>query len=206
MNLPNKLSISRIILIIPFLFLALPEDLLGLDSPGYQAVSYYCAFLLAVAVAITDWLDGVLARKMQLVTNFGKLIDPLADKIFVTAGFVAFVQLGVIPAWAVMIIIAREFLVTGLRLVAAEKGRVIAADKLGKHKTAWQLAVILGTLLFLGIETHLVSAGAMRASEMMFVVSRVCIWAMLTVALFLTIESGWKYLFNNKDVLLEDGV
>ena len=123
MNTPNKLTLIRVILI-PFFVLFLMTDLLPASQLWALAVFAIASF--------TDFLDGYLARRDQLVTNFGKLMDPLADKLLVTAALICFVEIGLAPAWVVIIIISREFLVTSIRLVAAGEGKVIAADKSGK--------------------------------------------------------------------------
>ena len=125
MNTPNKLTLIRVILI-PFFVLFLMTDLLPASQLWALAVFAIASF--------TDFLDGYLARRDQLVTNFGKLIGPLADKLLVTAALICFVEIGLAPAWVVIIIISREFLVTSIRLVAAGEGKVIAADKSGKYR------------------------------------------------------------------------
>jgi CDP-diacylglycerol--glycerol-3-phosphate 3-phosphatidyltransferase len=169
------------------------------------------ALLITIGVAVTDWLDGKLAREMGLTTNLGKLLDPLADKIFVTSALVAFVEIDLVPAWAVIIVIAREFLVTGLRTIALEAGRVIAADRLGKHKTGWQLALIIGGIFLTGLRDFarpMFAGGQMPQAEAIFgYVTTGIIWFMLAVVLVLTILSGWHYVAGNKDLLVleEDG-
>ncbi|MDR1688065.1 MAG: CDP-diacylglycerol--glycerol-3-phosphate 3-phosphatidyltransferase [Clostridiales bacterium] len=138
MNLPNKLTMLRIIAI-PF-FAAV---LLGNFLPYSNLIA---AAIFALA-AFTDWLDGYLARKMNLVTNFGKFADPLADKLLVAAALICFVELKSLAAWVVIIMISREFIVTGLRLLAADKNIVLAADFSGKLKTATQMVMIIFILL-----------------------------------------------------------
>lgn len=134
MNLPNKLTMARVVMIPVFLVLLY----LGLDWP---------ALIVFVVASLTDMLDGKIARKYNLVTDFGKFADPLADKLLVTSAFVWFVEVGVMPAWICFIILAREFIVTGLRIVAIEKGRVIAAGMLGKIKTTIQMVSIVLILI-----------------------------------------------------------
>lgn len=146
MNLPNVLTLSR---------LGLAAVMMGLLTvPIPYAKS---AALLVFAVAgITDYLDGYLARKQNLISAFGRLMDPLTDKVMVCAAFVSFVEINVmhngrsvalVPAWIVVVIVAREFLVTGLRLLAANRGNIISAGKWGKHKTVWQIVAIVILLL-----------------------------------------------------------
>ena len=127
MNLPNKLTMLRILLI-PVFMVFIEWDSL----PGH----ILWAFVIFVAASLTDFVDGYIARKNNMVTDFGKFMDPLAHKILVTAALVYFIPLGLAPAWVVILILAREFLVTSLRLIAAGKGILIAADKSGKYKTA----------------------------------------------------------------------
>lgn len=143
-NIPNKLTISRIVMIFIFLFLA------NVEKSRYINVSLYwehwcsiAAYIIAILAGITDILDGYIARKYHMESDFGKLMDPLADKIFITATFLMLVDKGFMPAWIAVVVISREFLVTGLRLLAANKGEVIAADKLGKLKTATQMFLLL---------------------------------------------------------------
>jgi len=162
----------------------------------YMAALSLLIFALA---SFTDYLDGVIARKYDLVTDFGKLVDPLADKILVAAAFICLIPLGAIPAWAVIIIIAREFLITGLRLMAAAKGKILPAEKLGKHKTLWQLITIIFFLLLLTWRDFDPSIGA----EGSFWVSA---WiygggVLITVTVILTIYSGLGYLWKNRDLL-----
>ena len=138
MNLPNKLTMLRILLIPVFMVFV------ELDSlPGHML----WAFAVFVAASLTDMIDGKIARKYNLITDFGKFMDPLADKILVTAALVYFIPLGLAPAWVVILILAREFLVTSLRLIAAGKGIVIAADRWGKYKTATTMVWIAYALL-----------------------------------------------------------
>jgi len=138
MNLPNKLTLIRILLIPAFLAV-----LLG----GFLPYANYAAAGIFVLASLTDWLDGYIARRFNLVTNFGKFADPLADKLLVAAALIAFVELSAIDAWIVILLISREFFVTGLRLLAAEKGTVMAADFWGKLKTAVQMVMIIFILL-----------------------------------------------------------
>lgn len=137
MNLPNRLTLLRIILVPVFMCVYLF---------GFE----YVAAAIFVIASVTDWADGYLARKNNLVTNFGKFMDPLADKLLVTAALLCLLELGTVTSWVVMIILAREFIVTGIRLVAASEGKVIAAGKLGKIKTVMQLIALTYAIIFGG--------------------------------------------------------
>src|SRR2546426_9418446 len=139
MNLPNKLTISRFLLTVAFL------------AVMFSRVRFHetIALVLFVAGGITDFLDGQIARRHKLITNFGILMDPLADKIMVCSAFIAFVGLAWIPAWMVVIIVARELAITGLRLLAASKNVVLAAEGFGKHKTIAQIVAIISVLVLM---------------------------------------------------------
>ena len=145
-NLPNQLTVSRIILI--FIFVALAN--IDADKINFveipKHVSETChliAYIVAILAGITDFLDGRIARKYQCESDFGRLMDPLADKIFIVATYVMMSDYGIIPAWIVVVVLSREFLVTGLRLLAASDGVVISADKSGKFKTAFQMGSLI---------------------------------------------------------------
>src|ERR1035438_1431121 len=137
MNLPNKLTISRFILTIAFLVVM------------FSQVKYHksIALVLFIAAAVSDFLDGEIARRPKLITNFGIPMDPLADKIMVCSAFIAFVGLNWIPAWMVVIVVARELAITGMRLLAAAKNSVLAAEGFGKHKTISQIVAIIAILV-----------------------------------------------------------
>ena len=141
MNLPNQLTVARFFLTILFV---------AALSSEWQ-FRYSAGLVLFVAAGVTDYLDGEIARRRNLVTDFGKLMDPLADKIMIAAAFICLVPLDAIPAWAAIVIISREFLITGLRLLAASKGIVLPAERLGKHKTAWQITTVIYFLLLLAL-------------------------------------------------------
>lgn len=145
-KLPNRITISRIVMIFIFVVLA------NIDSTKINFVKiskdisltfHTIAYILAILAGLTDILDGWLARKFNLVSDFGALIDPLADKIFITATFIMMVDYGYMPAWVAVVVLSREFLVTGLRLLAVKKGEVISADKWGKLKTLLQMLMLL---------------------------------------------------------------
>jgi len=207
MNLPNTLSAARIIAV-PFFLLFLFGGM-GVEESGqygFAAILHGVALILAVAVTITDWLDGKLARDYGLITTLGKLLDPLADKIFVAAALIAFCTLGLIPAWAVILIISREFLITGLRGLATEQGRVIAADRLGKHKTGWQLGLIITLLTLLTARAALAHFGQWPDPVATQWHGRttftVMIWIPLAVTLYFTIHSAVFYVWTNRDLFL----
>ena len=134
MNLPNKLTLFRVVLIPFFVFFLL--------APYFEGYGNYIAVAIFIVASITDFLDGKIARKYNLVTNFGKFMDPLADKLLVCSALIAMSSLGVIPAWITIVIIAREFIISGFRLIAAEKGVVIAASMWGKWKTTFQMVML----------------------------------------------------------------
>ena len=143
MNLPNKLTIFRVILI-PVFIIALMSGIIPEHVNRYVGVVIFCV------ASFTDYLDGHIARKYNLVTNFGKFMDPLADKLLVSSALICMIELGSLPAWIVIIIISREFIITGFRLIAAEGGLVIAASWWGKIKTVTQMLMIILVLLGVG--------------------------------------------------------
>ena len=143
MNLPNKLTIFRVILI-PVFIIALMSGIIPEPVNRYVGVVIFCV------ASFTDYLDGHIARKYNLVTNFGKSMDPLADKLLVSSALICMIELGFLPAWIVIIIISREFIITGFRLIAAEGGLVIAASWWGKIKTVTQMLMIILVLLGVG--------------------------------------------------------
>ncbi len=176
MNLPNKLTIVRMIMILPFVVIMLmPQTTAG----------KWIALALFAGASLTDLLDGYLARKYNLVTNFGKFMDPLADKLLVCAALICLIELGRIPSWVVIIIISREFIISGFRLVASDNGVVIAASYWGKFKTTFQMVMICLMIVDLGgVWTR---------------ITRGCMW----IALVLTIVSLVDYLWKNKAVMGE---
>ena len=175
MNTPNKLTIARMI-IVPFLVIFL------LTGWGGEA-NRYISLTLFVVASVTDWFDGYLARKNNLVTNFGKFMDPLADKLLVCSAMICMIDLKRLSAWFVIIIIAREFIISGFRLIAAENGIVIAANYWGKFKTASQMIMII--LLILHFDGIFV------------ILEQIFIW----LSLALTIISLITYIWQNRPVL-----
>lgn len=192
MNIPNRITISRILLIPIFiLLLTLPLDW-GSISIGNDTlpIVHLVSALLFIIASGTDWVDGYYARKYNLVTNLGKFLDPMADKLLVAAAFVLLVELNMAPAWLVIIILSREFAVTGLRLVAAGEGVVLAAGQMGKWKTTFQLVSIAFLLLHDFPFSYLnltISIGTI----------------LLYVALILTVVSGLDYFIKNWHVMKE---
>jgi CDP-diacylglycerol---glycerol-3-phosphate 3-phosphatidyltransferase len=165
----------------------------------------WAAFFTFIAAAITDYYDGVIARRENLVTGFGQLFDPVADKLLTMSAFVAFVELRVpgdtpiFPAWAIIIILAREFIVTGLRTLAVAHGRIIAADRLGKHKTAWQLGGIIAILFALCVRDTIILRGTnVNPLDLMLPYAFAFL---LFVIVTLTAVSGISYLVDNWDVV-----
>lgn len=180
MTTANMITMARIALIPVFMVLA------ALDSTAGQ----WAAFVIFVLASLTDGLDGYIARKYNQVSNFGKFVDPLADKLLVCAALLIFVENGLVPAWAVMVILAREFAVSSLRMVAAAQGVVIQAAIWGKVKTFTQLICIM--LLLAGFGTFVLAGVA---------VSDWCSWAMVAV----TVISGYVYIRDNFSVV-RDGI
>ena len=175
MNLPNKLTMFRVILI-PFFIVFLLIPITPYDK--------WIALAIFVIASLTDLLDGKIARKYNLVTNFGKFMDPLADKLLVCSALICLIELGQLPAWMVIIIISREFIISGFRLVASDNGVVIAASYWGKFKTTFQMIAVI--LKILNVPT-------------LAVITDLCVW----IALILTVVSLADYLMKNHRVLTE---
>ncbi|MFQ8649326.1 MAG: CDP-diacylglycerol--glycerol-3-phosphate 3-phosphatidyltransferase [Lachnospira sp.] len=178
MNLPNKLTILRTIMI--------PVFLIFLYIPGLGMTGDVLAAAIFVLASFTDFLDGKIARKYNLVTNFGKFMDPLADKLLVCSALIALVDLNRIPAWVVIIIIAREFIISGFRLIASDNGVVIAASYWGKFKTTFQMIMII--LLILNID---------------YPYSNIINKVIMYIALALTIISLLDYIIKNYKVFID---
>lgn len=175
MNLPNKLTMFRVVLI-PVFVLFMLVDITSVDK--------WIALAIFIAASLTDLLDGKIARKYNLVTNFGKFMDPLADKLLVCSALICLVEMAKLPAWMVIVIIAREFIISGFRLIAADNGVVIAASYWGKFKTTFQMVMIC--LLIADIES-------------IHVLTTVIVW----IALLLTVISLIDYLVKNRAVMKE---
>ncbi len=176
MNLPNRLTILRVIMI-PFFVVFMLVPVTG-------AADKWIALALFIAASLTDLLDGHIARKYNLVTNFGKFMDPLADKLLVCSALVCLVDLARIPSWVVIVIIAREFIISGFRLVASDNGVVIAASYWGKFKTTFQMIMICLMIADL---------------EPLRLLTKIVMWA----ALLLTVVSLADYIVKNKSVMKE---
>lgn len=173
MNLPNKLTILRVVMI-PFFIVFLLIPITPYDN--------WIALAIFIVASITDLLDGKIARKYNLVTNFGKFMDPLADKLLVCSALICLIELGRIPAWMVIVIIAREFIISGFRLVASDSGVVIAASYWGKFKTTFQMVAVC--LLIADIAA-------------LQIVTQIVLW----IAVILTVVSLADYLIKNKEVM-----
>ena len=208
MSLPNKLSLFRI-LVIPVLLVALLWGGAEPEDPWVAAWLRVLALVIVIVAAVTDWLDGHIARRRGLSSTLGKLLDPLADKLLVTAAFVAFIDLRLFPSWLIVIILCREFLVTGLRTLAAAEGVVLAADRWGKHKTGWQLATIITAITFVAAREFLRATGHWAPGSPLLeewraqVVFDAVLHALLGVAVVLTVVSGWLYVSRNRGLLRE---
>ncbi|MDO4304775.1 MAG: CDP-diacylglycerol--glycerol-3-phosphate 3-phosphatidyltransferase [Bacillota bacterium] len=176
MNLPNKLTMLRVIMI-PFFIVFLLVPVTPYDK--------WIALAIFILASLTDLLDGKIARKYNLVTNFGKFMDPLADKLLVCSALICLIELNKIPAWMVIIIIAREFIISGFRLIASDNGVVIAASYWGKFKTTFQMAAVC--LLIADIEA-------------INLLTQIILW----IAVILTVVSLIDYLVKNKDVMKEN--
>lgn len=178
MNLPNKLTILRVCMI-PFFVFFMMTDYIG-------AASKWVALAIFVAASLTDLLDGKIARKYNLVTNFGKFMDPLADKLLVCSALICFAELQSLPAWIVIMIISREFIISGFRLIAADNGIVIAASYWGKFKTVFQMVMII-----------------LLIADLPFAWADIVETVIIYAALILTVVSLADYLMKNKGVLKE---
>lgn len=189
MNLPNKLTVGRFVLTAIFLVVFFAR------VPYADTI----ALVIFVAASITDYFDGELARKHNLITNFGILMDPLADKILVCSAFIAFVGRDLMPAWAVVIVVARELAITGLRMLAASKNKVLAAEKYGKHKTVSQIVAIISILV---VESY--PEWGRWALSVFYGWSGPFATAAMYLSVLLTGTSGALYLWRNREIYLSD--
>ncbi len=185
MNLPNKLTVLRVILI-PFFIMFMLTDLAG-DASKYIALALFCV------ASLTDFFDGYLARKHNLVTNFGKFMDPLADKLLVCSAMICLIP--VLETWIVLVIIAREFIISGFRLVASDNGIVIAASYWGKFKTVSHMAMIIMLILSL-------CGASVFTSDIYRIATDIVKW----IAVALTIISLVDYVWKNRQVLTQGGM
>ncbi|MFC1658256.1 CDP-diacylglycerol--glycerol-3-phosphate 3-phosphatidyltransferase [Candidatus Omnitrophota bacterium] len=189
MNLANRLTISRIVLTFVFMFF--------LFCKGLTAKSI--AFLIFSLAALSDYFDGKIAKQKNIISDFGKFMDPVADKILILAAFAAFVQMHLIEAWVLVIIIARELLITSLRLFALNKGRILAASKSGKQKTAFQMFVIFSILGFLLLKEVMLRFFTWNPAWEKFFNQGVYILMWFVVGL--TLYSGISYVWENRRVI-----
>lgn len=194
-NLPNKLTASRFVLTIAFLVAM------------FTKIRFHetIALIFFIAGGVTDFLDGEIARRRNLITNFGILMDPLADKIMVCSAFIAFVGVGWLPAWMAVVVVARELAITGLRLLAAAKNVVLAAERYGKHKTIWQIIAIISILVLhsygqWGAIGRAVFAFNLFGQPWVITFTEIAKW----FAVALTFISGWLYLWRNRALYLDD--
>lgn len=191
MNLPNQLTLARLVLTAIFVAVvsihSLPER-------------YSIGLILFIIAAFTDFLDGYIARKHNLVTNFGKLMDPLADKVLMCSAFVLLTRHGQLPAWIVIAMLAREFLVTGLRLLATSQGAVLAADSLGKLKTVLQIVTIIYLLMFLASEEAMFGWSAF-IFDWKWTSPPIAGVTIVGITAFVTVYSGVSYMVKNKALL-----
>lgn len=187
MNLPNKITVARILLIPVFLIILLSNLDWGVVSfyGGTLHVTQLVAAIIFIIASATDWVDGYIARKNNMVTNLGKFLDPLADKLLVSAALIALVDITTVPSWMVIVIISREFAVTGLRLILAGSGEVHAAGMLGKIKTWMQIIAISAYLL-----------NDMPLNMLPISIGYVAMW----IAVIFTVWSGLDYFIKNKEV------
>lgn len=183
MNLPNQLTLGRLVVC------ALMVVCMETEARWTGAV----ALGLFIVASLTDWLDGEIARRQQLITDLGKLLDPLADKILISAAYIGLVSSDLAPAWIVILIIAREFLITGLRTLAAAKGLILAAEKLGKHKTITQIAAVIGGMMLLAARDY----GITLPIYFTWIYQ-----ALLMAALVVTVWSGLAYFWKNRQLVL----
>ncbi len=189
MNLPNKITISRILLTFVFIFLMKASGL-------FPKIGAMLIFSLA---CFTDYLDGYLARKNYEITTFGKLMDPIADKILVISAFIVFAQLGLVGVWMVVVILLREFVVTSLRIFALARGKVIHAQRMGKHKTISSYVAIFLILAFLIFKEIAIKIGFYSKSFQSM--GSFFIYILMLVVISLTIISGINYIAKNAFLL-----
>ena len=193
MNLPNQLTIGRLFLTALFVaVMSIPDQLLkSVHLLDYRITIATLFFLIA---SLTDFLDGYIARKLNLVTDFGKLMDPLVDKILTSAVFIILSKEEMIPAWITITIISREFLVTGLRLLASNQGKVLSADSLGKWKTTSQIIVASYFLTILGSNEPILK-------YLKFINQPMFGDLLIIICTTITIISGWSYLSKNRELI-----
>lgn len=199
MNLPNKLTITRLILVVVFALFAFPyPDIIEnfVDGTVFDILRPYMALVVYIVASITDAVDGHIARRDNLITDFGKFLDPIADKLLVSAALLALCNVSLMYLWAALVILAREFVVSGIRMLAASKGTVIAAGKLGKLKMILQTVAII-TLFVAGIVPTGLWSGFVIIQDIIYIVGNV----IMVGAVIITIVSGVEYVKKNIDVI-----
>jgi CDP-diacylglycerol--glycerol-3-phosphate 3-phosphatidyltransferase len=191
MNWANRITLSRLALTVVFV--------VALNSSWqYARTTALVIFLIA---GLTDFIDGEIARRYGVITNFGKLMDPLVDKIMVAAAFISLVPLKAVPAWAAITVVARDFLITGLRLMASARGRILPAETLGKQKTSWQVITVIFFLgLFSASELRFANEGSLWWLRAWNQAGPILVW--ITVAL--TLYSGLGYVWRNREIIAPD--
>jgi CDP-diacylglycerol---glycerol-3-phosphate 3-phosphatidyltransferase len=188
MNWANRLTLSRLLLTILFV--------VALNSSWQYARTL--ALVIFLIAGLTDFIDGEVARRYGVITNFGKLMDPLVDKIMIAAAFISLVPLKAVPAWAATTVVARDFLVTGLRLMASAKGRILPAERLGKQKTSWQVVTIIFFLALLSIhELRYANAASVWWSRAWHEAGRLLVW----ITVLLTVYSGIGYAWRHRELI-----
>jgi CDP-diacylglycerol--glycerol-3-phosphate 3-phosphatidyltransferase len=191
MNWANRLTVSRLVMTIVFVAVLNSTWIYG----------HTAALIIFILAGITDYFDGEIARRYGSVTNFGKLMDPLVDKIMMAAAFISLVPLGAIPAWAATTVVARDFLITGLRLMASARGLILPAERLGKHKTSWQIMTVVFFLVLLSLRELKYAESAngwwFRAWNQG---GPILVW----IAVGFTVYSGLRYAWRHRDVIAPD--
>ncbi|MBI1784058.1 CDP-diacylglycerol--glycerol-3-phosphate 3-phosphatidyltransferase [Candidatus Sumerlaeota bacterium] len=206
MNLANKLTLSRVVVIPVFMVFLLPESF-RIPSQ-FNSVCRILALLIFIGASITDYYDGVLARRHNWISNFGQLFDPLADKLIVMTAYVGMVELKIFPSWMVILILCREFLITGLRTLAVSRGKILSADRWGKNKTISQMTTIITALVYLSARDILTASGHWEP----YIVKK---WGlewwlkyslkfMMLFCVVLTVVSGYLYMRKNWNLVKDD--
>ena len=191
MNWANRLTLSRLLLTVLFV--------LALNSSWQYART--CALVIFLIAGLTDFIDGEIARRYGVITNFGKLMDPLVDKIMMAAAFISLVPLKAVPAWAATTVVARDFLITGLRMMASAEGRILPAERLGKHKTSWQIITVVFFLVLLSArELNYGEADGGWWFRAWNQGGPVLVW----ITVVLTVYSGLRYAWRHRDVIAPD--
>lgn len=191
MNWANRITLSRLGLTVLFV--------VSLNSSWQYARS--TALVIFLIAGLTDFIDGEIARRYGIITNFGKLMDPLVDKIMLAAAFISLVPLKAVPAWAATTVVARDFLITGLRLMASAKGRILPAESLGKHKTSWQVITVLFFLgLFSASELGFANEGSVWWLRAWNQAGPLLVW----ITVVLTLYSGLAYAWRHRELIAPD--